>query len=230
VFLPELPALQLEQDPVHRHKDVLRHTLAVVHTCDADDLELRLAALLHDIGKPATRRFTADGVQFHHHEVEGARMAAERLRTLRYPNDVIERVSQLVALHLRFHSYKEGWTDAALRRYIRDAGGPGRQLDRLNALVRADCTTRNQAKAKALAALQDDLELRIARLIEEESLEQLRPPLDGTQVMARLGLPPGRAVGEALAYLLELRIERGPIDEEEAYRLLDGWWVARGSD
>jgi poly(A) polymerase len=157
-------------------------------------------------------------------------MAAERLRTLRYPNDVIERVSQLVALHLRFHSYKEGWTDAALRRYIRDAGGPGRQLDRLNALVRADCTTRNQAKAKALAALQDDLELRIARLIEEESLEQLRPPLDGTQVMARLGLPPGRAVGEALAYLLELRIERGPIDEEEAYRLLDGWWVARGSD
>jgi poly(A) polymerase len=230
MFLPELPALQLEQDPVHRHKDVLRHTFAVVLTCDPEDLELRLAALLHDIGKPATRRFTADGVQFHQHDIVGAHMAEKRLRALRYPNDVVERVSQLVALHLRFHSYKEGWTDAALRRYIRDAGGPGRQLDRLNALVRADCTTRNEAKAKALAALQDDLELRIARLIEEESLEQLRPPLDGTQVMAHLGLPPGRMVGEALAHLLELRIERGPIAEDEAFELLDAWATERGVD
>src|SRR4029077_6967176 len=164
--------------------------------------------LLHDVGKPATRQFTTDGVRFHHHEVVGARMAAERLRALRYPNDVVEHVTQLVALHLRFHSYKEGWTDAALRRYIRDAGGPGLQLDRLNALVRADCTTRNEAKAKALAALQDDLELRIARLIEEESLEQLRPPLDGTQVMEHLALKPGRDVGLALAYLMEERLER----------------------
>jgi poly(A) polymerase len=228
VMLPELPALRLEQDPVHRHKDVLRHTIAVVARTDADDLKLRLAALLHDIGKPRTRRFTPEGVQFHHHEVEGARMAGERLQALRYPNDVIDDVTQLIALHLRFHSYKEGWTDAALRRYIRDAGGPGAQLDRLNQLVRADCTTRNEAKAKALAALQDDLELRIARLIEEESLEQLRPPLDGNQVMRHLRINPGREVGEALGYLLELRIERGPIDEEEAYGLLDQWAADNG--
>jgi poly(A) polymerase len=167
-------------------------------------------------------------VQFHHHEVVGAKMAADRLRKLRYPNEVVDHVTQLIALHLRFHSYKEGWTDAALRRYIRDAGGPGPQLDRLNALVRADCTTRNQAKAKALAALQDDLELRIARLIEEESLDRLRPPLDGDQVMAHLGVPPGRIVGEALDHLLELRIERGPIDEDEAYGLLDTWAAERG--
>ena len=230
VFVPELPALQLEQDPVHRHKDVLRHTFAVAERCDADDLTLRLAALLHDIGKPATRQFTPDGVQFHHHEVVGAKMAEKRLRELRYPNDVVADVSQLIALHLRFHSYKEGWTDAALRRYIRDAGGPGVQLDRLNQLVRADCTTRNEARAKALAALQDDLELRIARLIEDERLEQLRPPLDGNQVMAHLGLKPGRDVGRALGYLMEERLERGPIEEEEAYRLLDEWWAGRTTD
>jgi poly(A) polymerase len=228
VFIPELPALRLEQDPVHRHKDVLRHTIAVVERCDADDLTLRLAALMHDVGKPATREFTADGVRFHHHEEEGARLATKRLKELRYPNGVVDDVAQLVRLHLRFHSYKEGWTDAALRRYIRDAGGPGPQLDRLNALVRADCTTRNEAKAKALAALQDDLELRIARLVEEESLEQLRPPLDGNQIMGHLGLKPGPAVGEALEHLLELRIEHGPIGEEEAFELLDAWAADRG--
>jgi poly(A) polymerase len=155
-------------------------------------------------------------------------MAAERLQQLRYSNDVIDDVTQLIALHLRFHSYKEGWTDAALRRYIRDAGGPGPQLDRLNQLVRADCTTRNEVKAKALAALQDDLELRIARLVEEESLEQLRPPLDGNQVMDHLRIKPGREVGEALRHLLELRIERGPIHEDEAYLLLDEWAAEHG--
>ena len=225
-FLPELPALKLEQDPVHRHKDVLRHTYAVVEGCDPDDLVLRLAALLHDVGKPATRAFTADGVQFHHHEVVGARIAEERLRALRYPNDVVRDVVTLVELHLRFHTYRMGWNDAALRRYVRDAGP---LLDRLNQLVRADCTTRNVDKAKALAALQDDLELRIARLAEQENLQAIRPPLDGDEVMARLEIPPGPTVGRALAYLLEERLERGPIDRDEAYRLLDEW-AARDAD
>jgi poly(A) polymerase len=219
-FLPELPALRLEQDPVHRHKDVLRHTFVVVEKVDHEVLALRLAALLHDIGKPATRAFTEDGVQFHHHEVVGARMAEARLRALRYPNDVVAEVVKLVEMHLRFHSYRLGWNDAAVRRYVRDAGP---LLDPLNQLVRADCTTRNQEKAKALAALQDDLELRIARLAEEENLERIRPPLDGNEVMERLGVRPGPVVGEALDHLLDLRLERGPIEKEEAYRLLDEW-------
>jgi len=202
IFLPELPALQLEQDPVHRHKDVLRHTYAVVEGCQPD-LVLRLAALLHDVGKPATRSFTPEGVQFHHHEVVGARMAGERLRTLRYPNDVVNDVVKLVEMHLRFHTYRMGWNDAALRRYVRDAGP---LLDKLNQLVRADCTTRNVEKAKALGALQDDLELRIARLAEQENLDRIRPPLDGHEVMQHLGLAPGPLVGEALDHLLEIRI------------------------
>jgi poly(A) polymerase len=223
-FLPELPALQLEQDPVHRHKDVLRHTLVVVDRCQPD-LVLRLAALLHDIGKPATRTFAAGGVQFYHHELVGARMAADRLRALRYPNDVVADVTKLVEMHLRFHSYREGWTDSALRRYIRDAGS---LLDRLNQLVRADCTTRNPFRAKALAALQDDLELRIARLSEQENLDQLRPPLDGNEIMARLGLSPGPIVGEARDFLLEQRLDRGPIEKEEAYRLLEEWAAEKG--
>jgi len=221
LFLPELPGLRLEQDPVHRHKDVLKHTIAVVERCEPD-LVLRLAALLHDVGKPATRAFTEDGVQFHHHEVVGARMAAARLRVLRYPNDVVEDVAKLVEMHLRFHSYRLGWNDAAIRRYIRDAGP---LLDRLNQLVRADCTTRNPFKAKALAELQDDLELRIARLSLEENLQAIRPPLDGNEVMERLGLPPGPAVGQALQFLLDQRMERGPIEKDEAYRLLDEWAV-----
>jgi len=221
LFLPELPGLRLEQDPVHRHKDVLKHTIAVVERCEPD-LVLRLAALLHDVGKPATRAFTEGGVQFHHHEVVGARMAAARLRVLRYPNDVVEDVAKLVEMHLRFHSYRLGWNDAALRRYIRDAGP---LLDRLNQLVRADCTTRNPFKAKALAELQDDLELRIARLSLEENLQAIRPPLDGNEVMERLGLPPGPAVGQALQFLLDQRMERGPIEKDEAYRLLDEWAV-----
>ncbi|HEY1332532.1 MAG TPA: CCA tRNA nucleotidyltransferase [Actinomycetota bacterium] len=222
-FLPELPALRLEQDPVHRHKDVLAHTMAVVEGCEPD-LRLRLAALLHDVGKPATRAFTQEGVRFHHHEVVGARMAGERLRELRYPSEVVEDVAKLVEMHLRFHSYKDGWSDAALRRYVRDAGP---LLDRLNALVRADCTTQNAAKAKALAALQDDFELRLARLAEQENLESIRPALDGNQVMEHLSIGPGRDVGDALAFLLELRMERGPMDEADALRALDEWWRGR---
>jgi poly(A) polymerase len=224
LFLPELPALRLEQDPVHKHKDVLHHTFAVVERCEPD-LVLRLAALLHDIGKPKTRQFTPDGVQFHHHEVVGARMAEERLRALRYPNHVVDDVSKLIELHLRFHGYGEGWTDSAVRRYVRDAGP---LLDRLNQLTRADVTTGNLFKAKQFRALQDDLETRIARLAEEENLLALRPPLDGNAIMGHLGIPPGPLVGEAREFLLEQRIERGPIEEEEAYRLLDAWAAERG--
>lgn len=222
-FLPELPALSLEQDPVQKHKDVLRHTYAVVEGCEPD-LVLRLAALLHDIGKPRTREITPDGVTFHHHEVVGARMAEERLRALRYPAHVIHDVRALVEMHLRFHGYAE-WSDAAVRRYVRDAG---HLLDRLNQLTRADCTTRNPFKAKQLAALQDDLEERIARLAEQENLDALRPPLDGRQVMAHLGIEPGPLVGEALDHLMEIRMERGPIPEDEALALLDEWAAARG--
>ncbi|MFN2589559.1 MAG: CCA tRNA nucleotidyltransferase, partial [Actinomycetota bacterium] len=163
-FIPELPALRLEQDPVHRHKDVLKHTFVVVDKCEPD-LVLRLAALLHDIGKPKTRAFTPEGVQFHHHEVVGARMADERLRALRYPNEVVSDVVRLIEMHLRLHTFRMGWTDSALRRYVRDAG---HLLDKLNQLTRADATTRNRFKAKALADTQDELELRIARLMEGE--------------------------------------------------------------
>jgi len=223
-FLPELPALRLEQDPVQRHKDVLRHTLAVVDGCEPD-LRLRLAALLHDIGKPGTRRITEEGVTFHHHEMEGARMAAERLRALRYPGDVVEDVTQLVEMHLRFHSYKEGWSDSALRRYVRDAGP---MLDRLNALVRADCTTQNPKKARFLASQQDEFEVRLAALAEAENLRDLRPPLDGNEIMEHLGIPPGPMVGRARDYLLDLRLERGPIERRDALKLLDEWAAGEG--
>jgi len=226
VFLPELPALKVEQDPVHQHKDILKHTLVVVENCQAD-LVLRLAALLHDVGKPSTKKVTDEGVQFHHHEVVGARMAEARLRALRYPNDVAAEVVRLVEMHLRFHSYRLGWTDAAVRRYVREAGP---LLDRLNQLVRADCTTQNPFRAKQLAALQDDLELRIARLAEQENLEKIRPPLDGNEVMEHLRLKPGPLIGEALSYLLEERLERGPVDKDEAYKLLDAWAKERGID
>ena len=222
-FLPELPALSVEQDPVHRHKDVLRHTYAVVERCEPD-LELRLAALLHDIGKPRTREVTPDGVQFHNHEVVGARMARERLQTLRYPGQVINHVCTLIELHLRFHGYGEGWSDSAVRRYVRDAGP---LLDKLNQLTRADVTTRNPERAMWFQALQDDLEERIARLAEEENLQALRPELDGNEIMAHLGIGPGREVGEAREYLLEQRIERGPLSKEEGYRLLNDWWAGR---
>ncbi len=219
-FVPELSALRLEQDPVHKHKDVFQHTLAVVEKCEPN-LTLRLAALLHDVGKPRTREITPEGVSFHHHEVVGARMARERLQALRYPSTVVDDVARLVEMHLRFHGYTE-WSDSAVRRYVRDAGP---LLDLLNQLTRADCTTQNRFKAKKLEALQDDLEERIARLAEEENLEALRPPLDGTQVMEHLGVEPGPVVGRALEHLMELRLERGPIDADAAYRLLDAWWA-----
>lgn len=224
LFLPELPQLRLEQDPVHRHKDVFHHTLAVVERTDPV-LELRLAALLHDIGKPATRRIGPDGVSFHHHEIVGAEMAAARLRELRFPKDVVERVAETIRLHHRFHTYRLGWTDSAVRRYVRDAGG---LLATLNALVRADCTTRNTAKAKTLAGRMDELEDRIKELAARHELEATRPDLDGLQVMAWLGIPPGPLVGEARELLLEARLEEGPLDEDEAYRRLDEWAAERG--
>jgi poly(A) polymerase len=223
-FLPELSALQMEQDPVHRHKDVLRHTFAVVMRCEPDPV-LRLAALLHDVGKPSTRRVGPDGVSFHHHEVVGARMAEERLRALRYPSSVIQDVRKLVELHLRFHGYGEGWTDAAVRRYVHDAGP---LLDKLNQLTRADVTTRDPKRAERFARLQDDLEERIARLAEEENLAAIRPSLDGRQVMERLGIEPGPIVGEALAYLMEVRMERGEVPADVAFALLDAWANERG--
>lgn len=225
-FLPELSALRMEQDPVHHHKDVLRHTFAVVMRCEPD-LVLRLAALLHDIGKPSTRRITPEGVSFHHHEIVGARMAEERLRALRYPRTVVEDVRKLVELHLRFHGYGEGWTDSAVRRYVHDAGP---LLDQLNQLTRADVTTRDPKRAERFAKLQDDLEERIARLAEEENLAAMRPSLDGRQVMERLGIRPGPLVGEALAFLMEVRMDRGEIPTDEAGALLEAWAKERGID
>jgi poly(A) polymerase len=223
-FIAELPALAVEQDPIHRHKDVLAHTIAVVNNTEPD-LILRMAALLHDIGKPATRQFSDKGVSFHHHEVVGARMARKRLTELRWPTDDMDAVVTLVELHLRFHTYAMGWTDSAIRRYVRDAGP---LLDRLNKLTRADCTTRNEAKAKRLADRMDTLEREIARLRAQEELDAIRPDLDGVQIMEHLGLSPSRAVGDALSYLLELRLEHGPLGEDEAYRRLDEWWASRG--
>ncbi|HLI73825.1 MAG TPA: CCA tRNA nucleotidyltransferase [Acidimicrobiales bacterium] len=222
-FLPELPGLALEQDPIHRHKDVLAHTLAVVDKTSPDRL-LRLAALLHDIGKPRTRQFGPGGVTFHHHEVVGARMARDRLTALRYPSDDIDVVVRLVELHLRFHTYRLGWTDKAVRRYVRDAGP---LLDRLNELTRSDCTTRNAARARALGDRMDQLELRIEELRAQEELDALRPELDGRQVMTHLAIPPGPEVGEALAFLMDLRLDEGLLGEAEAFRRLDEWWAQR---
>jgi poly(A) polymerase len=223
-FLPELPALALEQDPIHRHKDVLAHTIAVVEKTSANRL-LRLAALFHDIGKPKTRSFGPGGtVSFHHHEVVGARMTRDRMRALSYPNHDIDVVSRLVELHLRFHTYKMGWTDSAVRRYVRDAGP---LLDMLNELTRCDCTTRNAARAAALSRRMDDLQRRIAVLEEQEELAAIRPELNGNEVMSRLGVKPGPVVGRALDFLLELRLDEGPLGEEEAGRRLDAWWAAQ---
>jgi poly(A) polymerase len=235
--LPEIPALMLEIDEHHHHKDVYEHSLTVLDQAidyesargrlDSPDLVLRLGALLHDIGKPATRRLEPGGaVSFHHHDVVGAKLARKRLRALRFDNDTIKAVSRLIELHLRFFGYTDGaWTDSAVRRYVRDAGD---QLERLHILTRADVTTRNRRKADRLGFAYDDLEERIARLAEEEELAAVRPELDGQEIMAALGVRPGPVVGEAYKFLLDVRLDEGPIGPDAARERLLAWWAARG--
>lgn len=232
--LPELPILALERDEHMRHKDVYEHTLTVVEQAmaleatytESPDFVLRFAALMHDVGKPKTRRFHDDGtVSFHHHDVVGAKITRKRMKALRFSNDDIDAVSSLVELHLRFHGYGEGaWTDSAVRRYVRDAGD---QLPRLHALTRADCTTRNRRKAERLARTYDDIEARIAKLAEQEELDAMRPDLDGNQIMEILQIGPGREVGEAYKHLLELRMDHGPLGEDAARKALEEWWATR---
>jgi poly(A) polymerase len=235
-FLPELPAMRLEIDEHHHHKDVYEHSLTVLtqaigyeaerHPGDDPDTVLRLAALLHDIGKPATRKLEPGGaVSFHHHDLVGSKLAKKRLRALRFDNDTIAAVSRLIELHLRFFGYTDGaWTDSAVRRYVRDAGD---QLERLHELTRSDVTTRNRRKADRLAFAYDDLEDRIAELSEQEKLDSIRPDLSGDDIMRILDIPPGRAVGEAYRFLLELRMDEGPLGPEDAETRLRDWWGAR---
>ena len=236
VFLPELPALRLEIDEHHHHKDVYEHSLTVLDQAIAleksrnhdPDIVNRLAALLHDIGKPATKRLEPGGkVSFHHHDWVGARMATKRLTAMKYPKDVVESVATLIELHLRFHGYGEGeWTDSAVRRYVRDAGP---ELEHLHILTRSDCTTRNRAKAERLRRAYDELEWRIDELAAQEELDSIRPDLDGNQIMEILGIGPSRTVGEAYSFLLERRLDRGPVDPETAKTELLAWWAARDS-
>jgi poly(A) polymerase len=232
-----VPALRLEVDEHHHHKDVYEHSLTVLQQAidleksrhpDAEpDVALRLAALLHDIGKPATRRLEpGGGVTFHHHDVKGSRLARKRLKELRFDTQTTEAVAKLIELHLRFFGYAEGaWTDSAVRRYVRDAGD---LLDRLHILTRADVTTRNKRKAARLAGAYDDIERRIGELAEQEALDSLRPALDGTEIMDVLGITPGREVGEAYRFLMDIRLDEGEIDRVEAERRLREWWSARG--
>jgi poly(A) polymerase len=238
-FLPELPKMRLEQDPIHRHKDVLTHTLAVVENVrppseQPDDRPpfdfrlTRLAALFHDVGKPRTRGYQkGKGVTFHHHDAVGAKMTRKRMEALRYSNDDVAAVTELVALHLRFHTYSMGWTDSAVRRYVRDAGP---LLHELNALTRCDCTTRNERKALQLSRRMDDLEVRIAELAAREELKAIRPELDGVQVMEHLGIPPGPLVGRAMAHLLEIRLDEGILGEDAVRARLDEWWATHRPD
>jgi poly(A) polymerase len=243
-FLPELPAMRLEHDPIHRHKDVLTHTIAVVenvrpptemstsssdpsaHRGRAFDFRItRLAALFHDIGKPRTRGYLeGKGTTFHHHDAVGARMTRKRMTALRYPTADVEAVTELVALHLRFHTYSMGWSDSAVRRYVRDAGS---LLAELNVLTRCDCTTRNAKKAERLARRMDELEARIEVLAAAEELAAMRPELDGNEVMAHLGLRPGRDVGEAMRFLLDVRLDEGLLGDDEIRARLDRWWNDR---
>ncbi|MEV6716477.1 CCA tRNA nucleotidyltransferase [Lentzea sp. NPDC051208] len=234
IVLPELTAMKLEIDEHHQHKDVFDHSLVVLEQAidleevdQSPDLVLRIAALLHDIGKPATRKFEpGGGVSFHHHEVVGAKMVRKRLRALRYSKEITEDVAKLVYLHLRFHGYGNGeWTDSAVRRYVTDAGD---LLTRLHKLVRADCTTRNKRKANLLRKTYDSLEERIARIAAEEDLARVRPDLDGNEIMKLLGLPPGREVGAAWKFLKELRLDRGPLDRDEAEAALLDWAREQG--
>jgi len=238
LVMPEIPALRLERDEHHHHKDVYQHSLTVLDQAieleesrgsfEGPDLVLRLAALMHDIGKPATRRLEPGGVvTFYHHDVVGSKIAKKRLRELRFDNDTINDVARLIELHLRFFGYTEGaWTDSAVRRYVRDAGP---LLERLHILTRADVTTRNKRKSHMLSFAYDDLETRVAELAELEEMQAVRPDLDGEQIMAILGIRPGREVGEAYRFLLEMRLDDGPLGEEEATRRLLEWWVSRSS-
>ena len=233
IIIPEVPALRLEVDEHAHHKDVYQHSLTVLDQAIAlekdrghePDIVNRLAALLHDIGKPPTRRFEGSKVTFHHHDVVGAKMATKRLKALTYPTAVVKSVAKLIDLHLRFHGYADGgWSDSAVRRYVRDAGD---ELERLHILTRADCTTRNVRKATKLRRAYEELEWRIDELAEQEELNSLRPHLDGTEIMAVLGLKPGREVGEAYKFLLEHRTDHGPIPHDDAVELLRQWWTDR---
>ncbi len=233
-FLPELPAMRLENDPIHRHKDVLTHTLAVIENVrpnahpEFDFRITRLAALFHDVGKPATRGFVeGKGTTFHMHDIKGAKMTRKRLAALRYSNEDNDAITELVRLHLRFHTYEMGWTDAAVRRYVNDAGP---LLAELNVLTRCDCTTRNERKAARLARRMDELEERIVELAAREELEAIRPEMDGTAVMEHLGIPAGPAVGRAMKFLLEIRLDEGIIGDDEIRRRLDAWWATSRAD
>ncbi len=231
--IPELVDLRECRDPIHRHKDVYLHTLAVMENAmelegDDPDFVLRFAAVMHDIGKPDTKEVHDDGaVTFHHHDVVGARMTRHRMRELRFDKQTVKDVSELVRMHLRFHTYEQGWTDAAVRRYVRDAG---HLYGRLNALTRADVTTGNARKAARIQRRVDDLEVRVAELREQEELDSMRPAIDGNRIMSHLGIKPGPAVGEAWQHLLELRLDRGAMTDEEALAALDEWWAQRSAD